>query len=91
MNPSEIFGQSSPGGIKTEHGGCLQGGKERQESAGEGESGVYSGIGDQLECDDDMSCTRHRVRGLSVDGKVVVLPEDVGFVWLGGRIEGRGV
>ena len=38
-----------------------------------------------------MSNARHRVRGLFVDGEVVILPEDVGFVRLAGRVEGRRV
>ena len=45
----------------------------------------------RLECDYDVSDGGHRIRHLSVDGKVVVLPEEVGFIWLGGRAEGRCV
>jgi len=37
---------------------------------------------DVLECDDDMSDAGHGICGLSVDGKVLVLPEDIGFIWL---------
>jgi len=38
-----------------------------------------------------MSDAGNGVRGLSVDGEVVVLPEDVGFIWLSGGIERLGV
>lgn len=42
----------------------------------------------RLECDDDMSDSGHGVRGLSVDSEVVISPEDVWFIRLGGRAEG---
>jgi len=38
-----------------------------------------------------MNNAGHRVRGLSVDSEVVVLPEDIGLIWPGGRIEGLRV
>ena len=49
------------------------------------------GLGNGLECDDNMSDAGHGVRGLPVDGEIVVIPEDVGFVWLWGGIEGLRV
>ena len=44
-----------------------------------------------LECDDDMGDARDGVCGLSVDSKVFVLPEDLGFISLGGWVEVLGV
>lgn len=38
-----------------------------------------------------MGHARHRIRGLFVNREVVILPENIGFIWLGGRIEGRRV
>lgn len=46
---------------------------------------------DGLECDDDMSDAGHRVYGLSISREVVVFPEDICFICLGGRVEGRGI
>lgn len=84
--PSERFERSSPGGIETERGGCLE-----RECRGENQQGkerILQRGQHGLECDDDMSNARHRVRGLSVDSEVVVLPKDIWFIWPGGWIEG---
>jgi hypothetical protein len=61
---------------------------ERRKSVAERGGG---GLGNGLEGDDNMSDAGHGVRGLPVDGEIVVLPEDIGFIWLGVGIEGLGV
>ena len=58
---------------------------ERRESAGH--QGILQWGEHGLECDDDMGNAGHRVRGLSVDSEVVVLPKDIRLIWPGGRIE----
>lgn len=69
----ERSGQSSPGGIWTEHGGCEKRGVEIS-------CEMSSRLSHGLECDDNMSNAGHRVRVLPVDSEVVILPEDVEFI-----------
>ena len=83
--PYERSERSSPGGIKMERGGCL--GREQRGENQQGTQGILQWGEHGLECDDDMGNAGHRVRGLSVDSEVVVLPKDIRLIWPGGRIE----